>query len=755
MVKLARWCATHRRYVLGGWVVVVLALGFAARVTGAAYSSNFTLPGSDAQRASDLLAQNFPEQAGERDQIVFAADRGTLLGGADRAHVDTLLAGVARLPHVHQVISPFAARGGPAALSKSGRVGFATVVFDDNSPPAGAVRRLIAAAAAARGAGLEVALNGDAISQAEQQDLSLASGIGLIAAIVVLLMTFGSLVAMGLPIVTAMFALGSGIALITLVTHVVAMPNFSSELATMIGLGVGIDYALFIVTRFREAYITPGPTFGNVVESVVAAMNTAGRAVLFAGITVVIALLGMLLLGVGLLSGAAIASAVGVLTVMIGAVTALPALMAAAGHRLARAGWRTANHGGSPPDTSGAGTGGGAWLRWSAFVARHPWQVATVATVAIALLIAPVATMRLGSSDASTDPSASNTHRAYELLARGFGSGRNGPLLLVAQADHGRTLTGSDLSRLSDAVAAHANVASVTAPRLNGTDTVATLSVYPRSAPQAYATTALVATLRERVVPPVEAGAGMHVYVGGDTAGSIDFATTIDHKLPLFIGVVIALSALLLMVVFRSLLIPLQAAFMNLLSIGASLGVVVAIFQWGWLDRLAGIASGPVDSFVPVMLFAIVFGLSMDYEVFIISRIHEQWRRTGSCAHAVGQGLALTGRVITAAGAIMVCVFLSFFLGDERVVQEFGLSLATAVFVDALLVRCLLLPAVLNLTGEWTWHMPAWLQHVIPHIDVDGLGRRPALPAAVRAAAAATAAAAAAAAATAAPSPGA
>ena len=320
-----------------------------------------------------------------------------------------------------------------------------------------------------------------------------------------------------------------------------------------------------------------------------------------------------------------------------------------------------------------------------------------------------------GSSDASNDPKSFTAHRAYELLAQGFGKGFNGPLLVVAQNG-----SPAALHQLQGALAATPNVVAATPPRVNPSGQVATISVYPKSAPQDYATSQLVSHLRDDVIPPLAAQNHMNVYVGGVTAGSVDFATTLGHKLPLFIGVVVLLSALLLMIVFRSLVIPLQAAFMNLLSIGAALGVIVVVFQWGWLDSVMEISKGPIESFIPVMLFAIVFGLSMDYEVFLISRIHEQWARGSDSKQAVGEGLALTGRVVTAAAAIMICVFLSFMLGDNRVIKEFGLSLASAVFLDAVVVRCLLLPAVLTLLGARTWQIPAWLDRTLPRLNIEG-----------------------------------
>ncbi len=712
MLKLARWSTTHRLYVVLGWIVLLVAFNVVAQSAGTSYSNNFTLPGSDSQRAADLLKSSFPAQAGDRDTIVFRVDSGTVTDPAIRARMNRTFAEVARLPHVAGVISPYSPAKAGQAISKDGQIAFATVLFNEkaNELPASAAKRVVAVATAARQPGLQVELGGQAIEATQQQGFGLSTAVGLLAAIAVLLITFGSVVAMGLPIVTALFGLGTGLGLIALFTHVVDTPNFSSELAAMIGLGVGIDYSLFILTRFREAYAGPGPTAGQVRESVVQAMDTAGRAVLFAGCTVVIALLGMMLLGVSFLYGVAISASIGVLLVMFGSLTLLPALLAFVGARLVRPGRRARRRG----ETTRA-AGGGAWLRWSRFVQRRPWTIALVSTLVMLAIAGPALALRLGSSDASNDPKSFTAHNAYELLAEGFGKGFNGPLTVVAQ-----NASPAALARLHTALAAAPDVVSVAPARLNPAGNVATISVYPSSAPQDYATSQLVSHLREDVIPPLAALYGMHVYVGGVTAGSVDFATTLGHKLPLFIGVVVLLSALLLMVVFRSLVIPLQAAFMNLLSIGASLGVIVVVFQWDWLDGVAEISKGPIESFIPVMLFAIVFGLSMDYEVFLVSRIHEQWARGADARHAVGEGLALTGRVVTAAAAIMICVFLSFMLGEDRVIKEFGLSLASAVFLDAIVIRCLLLPAVLTLIGERTWQIPAWLDRALPRLNIEG-----------------------------------
>jgi RND superfamily putative drug exporter len=742
MIKLARWSTTHRKSVLLGWIVLLVAINALAQSAGTSYSNNFTLPNSDAQRAADLLQHSFPAQAGDRDTIVYKVSSGSVDDPAVKARMSAMFARVTKLPHVAAVISPYAGATSGKSVSADGKIAFATVVFDEkaNNLPKEAAERVVDVARAAGRSGLQVELGGQAIEATEQAGFGISTGVGLLAAIIVLLLTFGSVVAMGLPILTALFGLGTGLGVIALFTHVVDTPNFSSELAAMIGLGVGIDYSLFILTRFREAYVTPGPTFGDARESVIQSMDTAGRAVLFAGCTVVIALLGMMLLGVDFLYGVAISASIGVLLVMLGSLTLLPALLMFAGARLARPSRRArrkAERAGADVGDSVAAAGaaaggtpaaGGTWLRWSMSVERNPRKIAATSAIVMLAIAAPAIALRLGSSDAANDPPSQTTHKAYELLAQGFGAGFNGPLLVAAKlpASAGATAAdaaasgGSGIERLRTAVAAAPNVAAVAPAKLNPAGDVATLTVYPRSSPQAYATTQLVEHLRDKVVPAIAPQNHLKVYVGGVTAGSVDFAKTLGEKLPLFIGVVVLLSALLLMIVFRSLVIPLQAAVMNLLSIGASLGVIVAIFQWGWFGSLFGVQAGPIESFIPVMLFAIVFGLSMDYEVFLVSRIHERWAHTRENSRAVAEGLALTGRVVTAAAAIMVCVFLSFMLGEDRVIKEFGLSLASAVFLDALVVRCLLLPAVLHLVGKRTWAIPSWLERVLPRVNIEG-----------------------------------
>jgi RND superfamily putative drug exporter len=481
---------------------------------------------------------------------------------------------------------------------------------------------------------------------------------------------------------------------------------------------VGVDYALFIVTRFRESYRRHGDTNGAVIE----AMDTSGRAILLAGTTVVIALLGMFATGVSFMYGLAIASVLAVLLTMLASLTVLPALLSRWGPRIARPGRRARRReeAGRPPRPS-------AWRRWSEVVRTHPWPLALASLAVMAVFLIPLTSLRLDNSDAGNDPANTSTRQAFDLLSRGFGSGFNGPLAIVVQLP--RPGDTSSLPAVRAAVAGTRDVAAVAAPRISPSGRVAVIRAYPASAPQAQATTDLVNNLRREVLPPVERQSGAHMLVGGFTAGSIDFSNVLSGKLPLFIGIVVTLSALLLFVVFRSLVIPVQAAAMNLLSIGGALGATVAVFQLGWLSGPLGLETGPVEPWVPVLMFAVVFGLSMDYEVFLVSRVREEWVRHRDASAAVVDGIAFTGRVITAAAAIMICVFLSFMLGSERSVKEFGFGLGIAVFLDAIVVRVALLPAVLELLGGLTWKLPKWIDARLPHFNIEGSSGRTVAPA--------------------------
>ncbi len=707
VARVAAWTTRHRGRVLLTWIVVLVAAVGLFKGAGSDFSNSLTLPGTQSQAAVNALQRGFAKQAGDQDQIVFATAAGSITAPQSRARISRALARVATLPHVVSVVSPYSAHGAHQVAANR-TVAFATVTFDAQarSLPVAAINRVIATAQSVRTSSLQVALGGQAIEHAEKPSLGSATAIGLLAAMVILLITFGSFIAMGLPILTTLLGLGVGISLAGIISHIVQIPDFATQLAAMIGLGVGIDYALFIVTRFRENR-QHGVT---VDDAVIAAMDTAGRAVLFAGATVILALLGQLLLGVGLLDGLALASALAVLATMLAALTILPALLSRFGERVGRRSPRLSRK--RTADTPAAG----AWLRWSHAIARHPWR-GVIAGLAVMLTLAvPALSLRPGTSDAGNDAANLTTRHAYDLVARGFGAGANGPLSIVVRLRDARDAA---LTTVTDALRSSGDIASVSPARIGPTGATAVFDAYPRSSPQSAATTDLVNHLRDDVLPRVQRSTGTTILVGGASASAIDFGHVLSSKLPLFIAVVLILSAILLGIVFRSLIIPVQAAAMNLLSIGASLGVIVAVFQWGWLGSALGVTPGPIEAFIPEILFAIVFGLSMDYEVFIISRIHEEWLRRRDASAAIHHGMSTTGRLITAAATIMICVFASFALGDNRDVKLFGVSLAAAVFLDAFVVRSLLLPSVLQLLGPRTWWMPSWLRRRTPHLSID------------------------------------
>ena len=707
MLGLARWSTRHRLLVVVSWLVVLVAALGISRAVGSHYANNFSLSGTDAQRALDLLKSRFPAEAGDADQIVLHTRSGKLSDPSTRARVEAMLAKVARLPHVSSVVSPYATHG--QAISRDGTIGFATVNFNQTAfaLPKAATKRMMATASTVGSPNLQVEFSGDAVDQASDNGEGPVFLVGLGTAMVVLLISFGSILAMGLPVGTALLGLGTGFGLIALLSHVLSMPNFASEIALMIGLGVGIDYALFIVTRYREAYRRNGD---DVESAVGEAMNTAGRAVIFAGITVVIALLGMFALGLSLLNGLAASAAIAVLLVLAASLTLLPALLSFFGARIGRHS-RLSRRRAQPGDRSTF------WSRWIDAVQRHPWSALLASAGVMVILALPTLSINLGNTDAGNNPTNTTTRRAYDLLAQGFGKGFSGPLLVAVKLTHAGDTAA--LPKLSHALQQTPGVAAVAAPRLSPQRDVAVLSVYATTSPQSNQTKRLVRHLRHTVIPPVERATGTTAYIGGTTAQGIDFSNVLSHGIPYFIAIVILLSALLLLVVFRSLLIPVQAAVMNLLSIGAAMGVVVAVFQYGWLGSLFGVAGGPIAAFIPVMVFAIVFGLSMDYEVFLISRIHEEWTHGADSSAAIREGLIRTGRVITAAASVMVVVFASFASGNQRIVQLFGFALAVAVFLDALVIRVLLLPATLQLLGERTWAFPAWLDRRLPRFALE------------------------------------
>jgi len=719
---------SHRWRIVAAWLAVAILTTIAAQLVGPSYATVYSLPGTETQRAHDLLAQEFTSQSGDVDQIVFHVSQGTIDAPATRAAIEALLAHVSTLPHVTGVVSPYSPHGA-VQVSANRMTAFATVNYDKpaNQLGSGTGKPLLNAIQAVRVPGLEVAGGGQVVEAAEGFSVGPATEVGVIAALFILLITFGSLTAAGMPLVTAGLGLISGVALIELATHFIDIPNVATDLALMIGLGVGIDYALFIVTRFREDYLA----FGDVERAVGTAMDTSGRAVVLAGATVVIALLGMFATGVAFMYGLAIAAVIAVLLTLVASLTLLPALLSRFGSRLVRSpgvrAHRFGRRGSRQPGASDAvrAPRRSVWRRWSEVVQAHPWPLAIASLAVMLLLVVPVTSMRLDSSDAGNDPSSATSRHAFDLLAQGFGPGFNGPLLLVAELPNRNGA--AVLPQLHALASSTPGIVAVTPPEIAPSGTVAVMQAYPDSAPQAIATTNLVNRLRSDVLPAFKQRTGTAVLVGGFTAGSIDFSNVLSNKLPIFLAIVILLSALLLFVIFRSVVIPIQAAVMNLLTIAASLGATVAVFQEGWFASVLGVQKGPIEAWVPVLMFAVVFGLSMDYEVFLISRIREQWIRKDDASEAVADGIALTGRVISAAAAIMIVVFLSFTLGDERTLKEFGFGLAVAVFVDAIIVRCMLLPAVLELLGPVTWRLPRWLDSRLPHINIEGTAARAAL----------------------------
>ncbi|HEX3615143.1 MAG TPA: MMPL family transporter [Solirubrobacteraceae bacterium] len=715
MRNIATWCVRHRKTVLAGWLVALIALGGALSSAGSGYENSFGLKGTQSYEAQQLLKQAAPKAAGDREQIVIAVNSGSLKSPAVKRRAERMLARVAKLPEVAAIVSPYSSVGA-GQISKSGRVAFANVTMTKlaTSFSVAQSRQFVNSARAGAGSGLQVAVAGQVAEQSEPGNDS-SAGLGALAALVVLLLVFGSLLAALLPLLTAGLALGVGVSVIGLLSNVITMASFSSQLSILIGLGVGVDYALFIVTRHRQG-LQQGKT---VEEAIVDALDTSGRAVLFAGITVCIALLGMFALGVSFLYGVAIAAAVVVSFTVLAALTLLPAMLGFMGTRvLGRRGRRKLADG-----QRAVSHGGGFWVRWTGALERRPLAFALAALLVMGTLAAPFFSMRLGSSDASSDPAGTTTRQAYELLAKGFGAGYNGPLQLVAEVSDANQKRAFDntLTAVAHTAGVAAATPAVTLPGSSHGKAVVFANVYPDGSPQAASTSSLLTRLRDGVIPASAKHTGLKVLVGGQTAIFADFASVLSSKLPLFIGVVVLLSFLLLAAVFRSIAIPLMAAAMNMLSAGAAFGVLVAVFQWGWLDSLLGVSqTGPIEAFVPVMMFAILFGLSMDYEVFLVSRIYEEWHRTGDNRLAVTRGLQATGRTISAAAMIMVLVFGSFLLGGQVVIKMFGLGLAGAVLLDAAIVRMALVPALMLLLGERNWALPGWLDRVLPHLNVEG-----------------------------------
>jgi len=706
LYELGRWVALHRRAVVLIWLVAAAALIGVDRVGGFGAVDDFAVPGVESQRATELLAERFPERAGATAMVVFHARGGAVTDPRAARAVSATVEEIRELDHVVAVTDPL---GGPRSISPDRTTAFAAVQYDAPTAELGrpTLDALVRTRDRADEATVQVEYGGELPTVLKERHAGPGEMIGIVAALVVLFLTFRAVAAAGLPLVVAVVGLVTGLAIVGLLGAVIDIPSIAARLGTMIGLGVGIDYALFVLSRHRDhlaARMDP-------VESIARTNATAGQTVVVAGGTVVVAILGLRMAGIPFVGALGYSASIVVAVAVLVAVTLLPALLAFVGPRVLPPKARSAAVA-ARPRRSG-------WVRWAHWVAHHPWRTAVGATLVLLALAAPVLDMRLGQADAGTDPTSTTHRRAYDLLADGFGAGFNGPLLIAV--DLGSSPEPDALQSVAGAIAADPTVRAVSPPMVSAAGDAGLLTAIPTSKPQDRATSDLVHRLR-RTLPEVTSGTGATALVGGPTAAFIDQSDRIAARLPWFITAVVSLSFLLLMAVFRSVLVPLKAALLNLLSIGAAYGVVVAVFQWGWGRSWIGLDEAvPIASFVPMMMFAILFGLSMDYEVFILSRIREEHRRGHSNIESVVEGLGATAKVITAAALIMVSVFLGFVASDDPVVKMMGVGLATAVALDATIVRMVLVPSTMALVGEPNWWLPTWLDRILPHVDLDAV----------------------------------
>ncbi|MFI1333408.1 MMPL family transporter [Streptomyces sp. NPDC020845] len=716
MAAWARWCLRHRLVVLLLWVGALFGTAVASGVAGSAYANVFGFPGTESSRAMERMEKAFPQRAGDTDSVVWEVDQGkSVKDPAVRERMSAALTDIGKLPEVGTVVSPYEPEGA-RQISENGRIAYAEVTFTKQAFELRKenIQKVVDRAEEARTAGLRVELGGQAIEQTQEPPAGLSEAVGIVAAAVVLFLAFGSLFAMLLPLLNAIFAVGTGLSALILLSHVVDLPDVAPLMGSLIGLGVGIDYALFIVTRHRKglrAGLDPA-------ESATRALDTSGRAVLFAGGTVCIALLAMFSLDLSFLNGIAIAATLTTLLSVAAAVTLLPAMFGFLGHRVLSRKERRALAEEGPRE--GEKPGGRA-VRWASFVERRPKALAAVALVVMAVLAIPTLSLRLGTNDQGNQPESQTTRKAYDLLAEGFGPGFNGPLLMVADVSGGaveqRALDG--LVRRVNGTEGVVRAVRLPAPPGTAKDT-AVVQVVPTTSPQSEKTDRLIDTLRDDIVPAAERGTALEVDIGGATAIQKDFASVIGERLPPFIALIVGLGALLLLVAFRSVVVPLTAAVMNLIAAAASFGVLVAIFQWGWGMDLLGLGKeGPIISFLPVIMLPLLFGLSMDYQVFLVSRMHEEWVHTKDNARAVRAGLADTSRVINCAALIMICVFSSFILSGDRGGVMAGLGLAGSVALDAFILRMVLVPALMQLIGRANWWLPRAIDKRLPHLAVD------------------------------------
>src|SRR5215831_16731172 len=706
----------HRRKgrVILGWLAAfALVIGLSAAFAGD-FAADYSAPGSDSKQAQDLLEQRFPVQAGDTVDVVVRSDAG-VTGPAVRSDVTALLRELGGMPHVAAAEDPYTT---PGDISPDGKTLVSHLKLDVANPvdmPVADSKKLLEAAQAAERPGLDIALGGQTIEAAEQGAIG-SEGIGIAAAAVILLLTFGTVVAAGLPIIVAVAGLAVSSTLIGLLAALIDVPDWSTSLAAMMGIGIGIDYMLLMVTRFkewREAGLDPE-------AATVATLDTAGRTVLVAGSTVVVSMLGLFAMGLSFMRGAALATIMAVLVVMAAAITLFPALLGYLGRWVDRLRLPLGRRRQIQITADGHIVPSAGWTRWSRLIDRHSVIASVVGVGVLLVLAAPFLGVRFGFPDAGNDPAGRSARQAYDMLAQGFGAGANGPLVVVTDladgADEGL------VNRLADELRSTPGVAAVQPPQLNPAGDAVLLTVIPTTGPQNTATEELVRTLRENVIPAVTGGAADEVHVGGAAAAAIDSNSNIAERIPLLIAGVVALSMLLLLLAFRSIAIPVTAAVMNLLSVGASYGVVALILQGGWAGQLIGIdTETPMPAFIPVLMFAVLFGLSMVYEVFLVSRMRESWLRTnGHGARAVVDGLAGTGRVVTAAAAIMVAVFAAFVPSPEVFLKVIGVGMAAAIAIDATVVRMLLVPAIMHLLGRANWWLPRPVDRRLPQLRVEG-----------------------------------